>query len=62
MQIYLDTDVCKKISLYKCICYAQRLKTLTELIQQHVVALEKQLQHEIVCCGMRETTTIRNVF
>jgi len=34
-------------------CYAQRSKTLTERKKrpQRVVALEKQLQREIACCG-----------
>jgi len=39
--------------MYYCICYAQRSKTLIERKKwlQRVVALEKQLQREIACCG-----------
>jgi len=46
---------------FKRICYAQRSKTLIERKKrpQHVVALEKQLQCEIVCCDCFWTTTTR---
>jgi len=51
-----------KKQLSKCICYAQRSKTLIgqKKWPQHVLVLEKQPPREMSCYGCFKTTTTRS--